>query len=44
MPAAGTKFIDTDVAPGGYSYLVTTITSTGCQSSPSNGLSVQVGP
>ncbi|MEW6325711.1 MAG: fibronectin type III domain-containing protein [Nitrospirota bacterium] len=42
-PAPAGKYIDGDVNPGSYSYLVTAVTSTGCESGPSNGLAVFVG-
>jgi len=42
-PVTTPKYIDTDAPPGTYSYLVTTTSSTGCESSPSNELVVKVG-
>jgi hypothetical protein len=43
-PTPVAKYLDTGLNPGAYSYLVTAVTSTGCESSPSNALSVTVGP
>jgi hypothetical protein len=43
-PVTVQKYIDSDVPPGSYAYLVTTVTSTGCESSPSNMLAVTVSP
>jgi hypothetical protein len=42
-PAPTAKYIDTDVAPGDYFYLVTSTSATGCESNPSNALAVKVG-
>ncbi len=38
------KYLDSGLLPGSYSYLVTTATTTGCESGPSNGVTVTVGP
>lgn len=42
-PAPTAKYVDSDVNPGSYSYLVTAVTATGCESGPSNELTVKVG-
>jgi hypothetical protein len=42
-PAPTAKYVDSDVNPGSYAYLVMAVTSTGCESGPSNELTVQVG-
>jgi hypothetical protein len=42
-PLTSPKYLDSDQAPGGYSYYVTAVTSAGCESSPSNTIDVTVG-
>jgi hypothetical protein len=43
-PAPAAKYLDNGVNPGVNSYLVTAVTSAGCESSPSNALTVTIGP
>lgn len=43
-PTPVAKYLDSGVAPGTYSYLVTAVTASGCESGPSNTLTVSVGP
>ena len=38
------KYLDSGLSPASYSYLVTALTATGCESGPSNELTVSVGP
>lgn len=42
-PVAVVKYLDADVAPGTYSYLITAVSATGCESGPSNEFEVKVG-
>jgi hypothetical protein len=44
VPTASAKYIDSGLAPGSYTYLVTAVTATGCESIPSNEITVFVSP
>jgi hypothetical protein len=43
-PITATRYQDAGLTPGDYSYLVTAVSPTGCESQPSNELTTHVGP
>ena len=42
-PLSSARYLDGNLVPGGYAYFVTAVTAAGCESSPSNALSVTIG-